>query len=569
MAKSFSVLLAAAEALTKGIDFTGKDLEFIKSSLISSEDFMIKVDKEVLKAFNIKDYEVFERSKELYCAVEKLEENEAVHLELTADTAKEIIKALKENSIESFADVDDLFIYPNLLKDLEEADKYFTYLKAPACPLKKLDRDSTALEFKTLLALCKYNEETNTELLNAYKDDAEFVIDSLSNFEAVNNRIIIPLSAADKYQLKQFMKKNKDCYRSEDVKKIMTMTAMVISKNPLDYFYCSYGNSFQSCFSLNSDHAAWYGFIPFAAAPESFIVYATNGNVEKVSVVTGNKFHCPQMLWRAWGFATKDKKLIVDKKYRTNTNAFNDFIGWCCKFLTEKIDAICPSPFEEHETYKLFSYGQNIKKIMDRNQYKTYLDSLYKERTTLRFIYNEGAHFVYESGRGHFLRSCGNFLRYAQTVKSIAESLDPLKPFKIINGVLMNVKTCPTTSLFIEDTQDHHAYSKYFTSPVNSLLCLTYLDGYLSLDGINKEWDIDTIHFYIKDTELGRSGLSGVCLYLYRTCAAHLENAVNLKTLKDHIKGYIKELPVDAVLLRIIEADKITFQVFKNIKKDQ
>ena len=151
---------------------------------------------------------------------------------------------------------------------------------------------------------------------------------------------------------------------------------------------------------------------------------------------------------------------------------------------------------------------------------------------------------------------------------STANSVDPLlvldKPCDIVNGVVTNINICPITKLKIPNGVKQHAYAKYFDKPLEQLAVLTYDKGCVRCDAATREFISDPIQIKPSiNVGNGHSGFNGGTLYCYGKSTG-VRGTIALKSLKEHIKGCINTTPYSAILLKIIEDDKITCQVFKN-----
>lgn len=547
----------AIELLFKDIDVSKmkrEDLSKIDKS--ESDTFIMAIDdklKEFLEVFNsyvLRDKKVYSLINEEY--LKKIEGK--VSLTVSFDNYIDTLRLLKAAGIDAYPDIDECLLNPDFKKHMDEIDASFDYSQSVDCPLKSLN---PLEELKALLALSQYPNGLGKEIYEYANKEHKFVLEAFKDFKVTNNRIFIPLSEADRCRLKHFLVERK---QTDKLSMYSEMKAIVISKNPIDYFYCSYGNAFQSCFALSSNYKCWYGFVPFVTADESFIVYGTTGDVMKTSVISGTKFHSPNMLWRAWGYADENKNLLLDKKYR-NSN-YNLLIEFCCKFLKDKFNAICDGPHSSDERRSLFNGGKGLYRIF-REELKFYSDSLIADnrRNKVDFKYGCGINIDAEY-TPEWMRDYSDFLTYAKSCSSIGTiNLD--NPSVIVNGVLFTPKRCPITGLNIPEEKSKHEYSKYFSSPVSSLAVITYINGGILLDSLaSSSREITTSHFGIRGASTDRNAFSEGCLYLYKGINSSV-SMPSLKSLKEHLKGYIKETSLDAILLRVVEDDKVTIQVFK------
>ena len=490
------------------------------------------------------------------------------HITSSISVSKEILfstmKVLKETGIDTYDKVDETVFNTELLKELEEIRKSWDYTKAFDCEIKnKLKIADTELEFKALVALADYPKKLPVKMYNAYMSQRNFVLKSFKDFEVTDNRIIIPLSKADKYDLKAYLKLKE--VNSETIDSLLNMEAIVISKNPLDYFYCSYGNSFQSCYALNSSYKGWYGYLPFCIADESFIVYGTSGKVVKTGIISGTKFHQPQMFWRTWGYADENGNLLIDKKYRGSDKYYDYLVEYCCKFLTDNFDVICDSHGADKRV--LWNDGAGIGAIWDEYDLRFYSDSLSIYDGVVSFQYGKGERGDSNGYTPKWMRNFTSFTKYSSTIISISKDLDLSKTIKAVNGVLINPHLCPITNLCIPLSEKQHYFAKYLKEPVKNCCILTYINGTVFTDASSypTKNSPDGRLLVATNNEYNREWYAGN-LFIANYTSRSSGDAISLKTLKEFLKGNIKDSGFDAIILRIVEEDRVTVQVFKKGK---
>ena len=563
----------AIEFLYAGMDITKIAAE--QYSLVPSNgslagagatDFCITFDKDTQDFLQLTNPHLYRKGRSYSNVSDKYLTDE--HITSSITVSKEILfstmKVLKDTGIDSYDKIDEVVFNPELLKELEEIRKSWDYTKALDCEIKnKLKIADTELEFKALVALADYPQELPVKMYNAYMSQRNFVLKSFKDFEITDNRIIIPLSKADKYDLKAYLKLKE--VSSETIDSLLKMEAIVISKNPLDYFYCSYGNSFQSCYALNSSYKGWYGYLPFCITDESFIVYGTSGKVVKTGIISGNKFHQPQMFWRTWGYADDNGNLLIDKKYRGSGKSYDCLVEYCCKFLTDNFGVICDRHGADERA--LWNDGTGIGSIWDEYDLKFYSDSLSIDEDIVSFCYGQGSRGDSKGYIPEWMRKFDTFINYASTVISISKDLDLSKPSTVINGVLMNPHLCPITNLYIPISEKQHYFAKYLKEPVKNCCILTYINGTVFTDASTYPNINPTEgHLHIATNKsLTREWHAGNLFTAdYTTKSAG--DVISLKTLKEFLKGNIKDSGFDAIILRIVEEDKVTVQVFKKGK---
>lgn len=518
--------------------------------------------KDLLGIYN-KIFSRQDRKYKIYSVEEFKKEGRTINAKIDYDTILQVIKALKEIGIATFNSVPEELLDPEFLKKIEATRKSFDYTKAFDCEIKnKLTIDATKDEVKTLLALSQYPTDLAPKMFDYFMTPKkEFVLRRFKDFEVVDNRIIIPLSPADKYDLKQ--KLYKATNGSYDLK-LLEINAVVLSKNLLDYYFCSYGNEFQSCFSLTSIMSAWYGYMPNVITDESFIMYVTSGAVNKTSVISGTKFHNPQMFLRTWAYADNKGDLLIDKKYRGNGTGTTAMIEFICQWLEDKFGAHCD--YKKRIKRNLYNNGRGIAELSTQYGLYFYSDSLIKDKDDkVSFKYGCGQS-IDEIYKPIWKKENASFFEFTKQVTKV-DNIDLTAPHIICNGVLQALKLCPVTGFPIDSDIDKHPLAKYFTKPSKKTAMLTYVGGSVFVDYLPDSANVDCKGFYlVSDRSTGRGFEGGVLYASNYFTGIKRAGAISLKTLKEHIKGNIKNTKLDAILLRIVEDDKVTIQIFKNVK---
>ena len=548
----------AIEYLYDSIDVTKiKEEDFSKTP--TRKTFVISLSDDTRTFLNVMNDYVVRKGKSFYSASKESLDKDGLNVDtsINLDTFLAVVRTLKGCGFCQFADIDEDLLDPSIKERLDNIDKTWDYKSGYDCEISnKLKISDTDFEVKTLLALCQYPEGLAQEMYDYYKQPHEFSLKAFKDFKVVDNRIIIPLSEADKYRLRKYFKSRGI---TEGLNETSAVNAIVISKNLNDYFYCSYGNAFQSCFALNSQYAAWYGYLPFVMAEESYMIYATTGNVNKTSVVSGNKFHSPNMLFRAWAYASETGELLIDKRYKSN-NIAAECISFFLDFLANNFGAKLGG------RYNLHNNGKGIADIYKKHHLGFYADSLRLESDDecVVYSYSSGNSSVGGQYTAPWKSKHANFLEYAQTVTSISSSLDLSKPTVVAEGALINPKICPVTGIFIEQSKDAHVYAKYFTKPVKSLAILEYSSGCVRAEYVTKDV-VDSSSIFIDINRRGNAGYFNGGKLVVGNCQSPFQggHTITLKPLKEFLKGHIKDTGLDAILLKVIEQDKITCQVIK------
>lgn len=421
------------------------------------------------------------------------------------------------------------------------------------CPLKDLSKDKTNIELKTLLVAAEYNDEECKTIFCKAQEDREFILKDFKDYPVFNNRMFIPITDIDRklMTIDTYDKFRDDSMAKERFDEIVNKCKyIVISKNPVDYFYASYGNAFQSCFALNSQYNALYGTIPLCRADGHFMVYATTGNVVDVSVISGKKFHCPQMFWRSWGYADENCDLILDKFYRQKATSIDTFIGQCIKLLQK-----------EHTVYadkynavrrKLYLNGADL--YHNYNNRFTYFDGLRDVDGTFVFTYANGSRDT-----GCKTHSWGTNVDLLSVLKGITalNDIDFDKPYGIVDGILCNYNVCPKTGFMLTNNKTESVYAKYLSKSAGDTILLNYIDGRVSCSKVTSKYSNGTILF--DENYRAKYESCQNCFYFNYGGTFTMP----LTTLKNHLKEVINHSEYDCVILRIIEDTNVNVQVFR------
>ena len=467
-------------------------------------------------------------------------------IEVSEDIFRDTAKFLKSKGVVSYVGVSPEFIDREFLTNLEKTRAEWDYKQLIDCPLRDLTIEKTDTDFKTLLALIGYPIELAQDIYEHYKVGKQYNLAAFKDFKWENNRLIIPLSDADKYDL------SKNC---KD-----TIEAIVISANPYDFFFCSYGNAFQSCFALNSTGSSYFsGYVPKSMTGEAFMIYTTNGKTVDVSMTQGHKMQIPQMLSRSWAYLDTKRHLLIDKPYG-NYQAYT-FAG---EFLEKKFKAGYYYN-KDRATRKIYNGGAKMAELRQKYSLPAYYDSLKFKEDSVTFRYAAG-----DSGLGgsfniafkseHKARS---FTDFASRVKKVSTIDFSKKHIITDDGTLTVEQRCPVTNFLIDSSMTQHTVAKYFPCVSKKSLYLTYVDGYLG-------WTAKVLDNPVRDCILAEDdsvpAISDGTLYVPRFGTIGMSKCMNLKALKDFLKGAIKKSVYDVVLLRVVENDKVTFQSFRNNK---
>ena len=545
------------ECLAKGVNFSTYTFQDFIELKFTDKKFVIEFDDASKDTLKLSHKYVVRDDCNYYFYTETQLETESLQVNTVVNRTSvlEIIKLMKLIDFVMAPEFDEEDLDPEYADKMQKIADEWDYKQGFDCEIKdKLKISDTDFELRTLLALCQYPEGLAKQMYDTAIGERAFVLKAFKDFPIHDNRIYIPLSPADKWSMKKHLKQNGQAsYTSQ----IDEMNAIVISKNLTDYFFCSYGNSFQSCFALSSSHRYWYGYLPFNMAPESFIIYGTIGSVHKTTVISGNKFHCPDMRFRCWAYADREEGLLLDKRYYSVGDCNSYIVNWCIDFLKDKFDA------RDNVNTWLYKNGEGIRNIRTIYPLMFFSDSLNLSAVGVMYNFACGDRTVSGTYSIPWSGQWSSLINLASSITTISPTLDLSKPIEIINGSLLNPRKCPITNLFINSDEEQHKYAKYFSKPSTNTAVCTYIGGYVFLDEMSrsKSFGGNTCQRIVigecYNSDFGDTLFIGP--YKSNTC----RGPKPVKIFKDHIKGHIKDTDIDAILLRIVEDDKVTMQVFK------
>lgn len=544
----FLITLRAIEELSKGLDITCKVPDGDTSKFVMTLDEPLQKYLAQYSKFIIRDGKKY--------SVDWKDEYK-VNLHITEDVFQKAVQTLYQQGYSTFPDFSLKYKDVDAIKKLEEQRKSWDYTALENIKdldiVKKLTIDKCNTYFKVITALADYPTSVASKMYEAYKTPLDtFMIDSLKDFKVVDNRIIIPLADFDRDEMLDYFKEVGES--NTDV--VNKVKCIVISKNPYDYYYASYGSEVQSCFSLNSDYKYFWGYMPFSVAPESFIIYASDGGVNDTAVISGKKFKSPRMFWRSWGYLSDDNRLIVDKKYRLSGRKDRDrMIEFLCHFLRDRYNCITDDRSDKKER-NLYKKGKGILE-MARERFRFYNDSLILTARKVTFLYSESsATSIFKPEiKPKWDAYYDSFYHYAQTVKDY-EDIDLSLETRVVDGKLMNIKKCPVTGLTISVSEESSPYAKYFTKPAEKSLLITSFDDVLY---VSSEFNYDSESICIGGGY--ESKLRPDRLYLRSDYA--IKN-ISLKSLKEYLKSLSNASKLQvSIILRVVQGDKVNVVIYK------
>ena len=544
-------IFKAIELASKGFDISNTDFNTLKTNWWNSktksfqsrmsdnvEDFYLELTPDAsdvmvlcggntkIKRNNNKQWEVVEDFPEV-----------CDKIVVSADIIKQTMTFLKGCGVCSFNDIDRLSYDSDYASELAAMDADYDCTKVPEQFIKDLNRDNTRKEFRTLAALgfngCKHSDELLPKLQEAFENDADFseLPEELKKFKIVDNRLFIPL------------KKSWVARKPDNLETIDDSLYFVLSKNLYDFFYCSYGSSFQSCYALNSSHGGWQGATINGLHKSCYMLYITKAEGQKTSLTSeGRKYPSPYLLMRAWCWLCEDGKLHIDKVYALEyqKRSYNDFLR--ASLLTTESFSRDDSVIKDKDSFE--SLQQNYRGFW-------YPDSL---KLDGRYLYASG----YKNFRGDHSRS--NFLDYwLRYVTDVQDDLDLTKSVKFEDGKLYNPKICPITGLEIPSSEDVSEYAKHFKQPITGgLAVLTYIDGYLRVNALSNSFhsDADLTNYVLAtpDMTIDKCGLGTVIT----SCFQQL--STNCDKLKQNLKSDLNTgIGYEFILLRVVNDSQVTW----------
>lgn len=472
------------------------------------------------------------------------DEQKLTCIDINLTNLKKIMMCIRQKNWETFQNIDRKSYDEIYLKEIEESRKNYDYNNIDCPMIKELSKDSIRQPLEILLTLSSYPKEVGEGLLKVYDEEQnDFEIDSLKDFPIIDNRMYIKLSPFDKEELKS------KC----SAPWVNIVEYIVISRNPYDWYFCSYGSNIQTCFSINGSNAGWNGMVPMAMSKGSYLVYITTGKANKINIISGSKWFVPRMLWRCWGWLSSDNELLLDRPYSSGDTDLQQKTE-----LTEYIsnNYLVSRDYTDRMDIPL-KYGKALKKIYTDFKLHTYPDSIdFVETFNYKGICYGTRGFVGTSSIREPL------LSIAKKVSSIHTLFRYSDCYGIINGELFASKRCPITNLPIPIDKDKSEYASLFTQPVTNCIVITYCDGVCKLDqaSIKNLFNNDYLVF---DTEKINTGSfrEPEKLYCYPSFGI-AGNGMAIKSFKEYITSIAKRSGYN-IIVRYIEGNKVTFVKYK------
>lgn len=470
-------------------------------------------------------------------------------IEVDLKSFKQVMTILKDKDFCGFYDIprqkyDDE--YENKIAEMRKNWDYHATDGAQEM-INNLSIEKTRLNLTAMLSCSMYPDEVGKAILDAFNNPTkDFEIEALKDYEIIDNRMYIKLSTID---VDDFLKDTNSCYcnYTRDLK------YLVISRNPYDYYFCSYGSNIQSCFSINGTNYGWYGITGLSSCKGNYLIYGTSGKPNKINIIQGQKWYVPRMIFRFWGWLGEDNKLYVDRCYPSGDWSIDR--NKICKILTQ---------FLGYDVYKTCSNSQRISL-----KYGDYMGA-FQKKWKLHWYPDSVDETIHEYrgvcyGKRDFIGSCPlrrSLLSIMQRIQSVSPVFNYTNDYHIVNGVLTKLKLCPITNVLILEEETVSPYAKFFKEPINALAVLTYCDGYFKGD-IASRVSLDNRHIVVKLNDDSTSNIDSAGAYVTNKFSYKY---TPIKVFKETISGLAKKSCYNCVLVRYIENDRVTYVKYQGMK---
>lgn len=531
--------------------------KLISRNTENTRDFLIKLDDDVKEFIGIDADYIFRSGKSYRCIFEGRNDDviEGMTPDITVnkDLLIKTIQTIYNKNFTQYEGIDVEVLDPTIRERLSKIDVEFKRNARPTGDIvEKLAKSKTKRNFEIITAAAyKQCEPVRDMMLNYYNEDKkDFNINSLKDFEVIDDRVYIGVSEADMYRIEKKCKQDGNYFDPSN----REMKYIVVSKNLYDYFFCSYGSEFQSCYSTTSTYRGWYGMLPFGTVDGHFIIYGTKEKAIKVGMTSeSSKWAAPYMYFRCWGWADEANDIILDKPY-TNRTGFYKAVE---EVLLSKFFKVgCSS------VYHSLRNSKDYTDIFSRHSLRFYPDSV-RVNENFKFKLGYGNREMVGRNMPTYANNSDSSLKSElDLIKSVSDSFDPKKEYYItFEGKLVNPKKCPYTGIMIDETEDKSFYAKFLNGPLKSgehFLAVTYCDGYAKLDATSKFFSdrSDNILTY----ETGRSAINGSEFAL---APSFSPNPMAIKPFKEFLKGVVQTSKYSLILLRVVEGEKNTFIKYK------
>ena len=553
----FFVIMKAIELASKGFNIATTDFTELKTTWWNAKtksfqskmtdnvpEVYFELTDEVVEVFPFIYNKYVKRNKDkLWETLPEIPEG-CEKIIVSLDMVKNTMTFLARNEVYCFSDVDRALYDAEYITELQALDNSYNPKEIPESFVNNMSRDAVRKYFSAISAFAYKDNARSVELLtalsDAYDKDFDFSVlgDSFKDYKVVDNRMYIPIKESWK-RLLEDKRVSKDCLEN---------SCFVLSKNPYDYYWCSYGSEFQSCFALNSEHGGWIGAVVNSLTPSCFMLYLTKKDSQKVSLTgEGIKYPAPYMYARAWCWLTEDGKLNIDKIYASNREYYERVFESSVNLLD-----FC---FKNKDRKRLYK-PEETANIISKYRCYFYPDSIRNYGSDeMKFEYDNGDKGFYGNYRKNNLKS------KLEELRSVSDSLSLNKPIRFTSGKLFNPKVCPVTGLEIDESQDVSEYACKFKDKVDGgLAVITYIDGFVKVDAISCKPVADSSCNY----NLHISGLDDSGRRSPRQCWLN-DTFYTIPENLDKFKAHLKEdlnvagTNMKFILLRVINGGQVTW----------
>lgn len=552
-------VMKAVELLHYGVDITKLDkIDYfynIKTKKLQEKitdnvgNFIMGIDnraKDFLE-WVLGDYIIRDKKVISTATVEGLtdEEKATVNCMLDFDTLKQVMTILKRKGWASFSGYKPEVYDDEYLDHLKELQNHWDRYNTDGAKemIDALSHDRVKPWFHALLTMSKYDGTLAEKIIHTFDSEFEW-----QGHRSIDGRIYMAVAEWEK----QLLRDNNPEYSKyiDDIKYI------VISRNPYDYYYCSYGSNIQSCFSLNSSNKGWYGMVALSAARGNCIVYGTTGKPNQINIINGKKWSVPRMLFRWWGWLDENDDIRFDKVYAGNE--YNGIFSNIASFVADVYFGKNDELFSCSSTQVKLKYAKEMKEIWDTYHCHFYPDSI----NTIDFkFYGKGG------GNRCFVGACPlnrNLLDIMRQITSVPDTFTYTTFYQIISGELSSIKVCPKTGLPIKADEEQSPYAKYFKDNVSHVLVMTYCDGYYkgdmgyidNLERTNLRWVLDNDNQSYRESN-GRFFITKI----------FSRDIIGINSFKQMITALAKGLDIDAILVRYIEGERVSVVKYRGNKQ--
>lgn len=566
------VCLKTIELLSHEIDVSSYDYEHIKNTFVTNkgnviskvssnvDDYYFQFDESCSKYGLYSSYAC--RSGRAYELLSTVPEGTVINTIVNEEILLGVIRMLYKNKVLSFSNIPVEILDEEYMKKISECRKNFDRKSfKPDVFIEKMTKEKTRDSFNALVNIIyKDVPEVLKGIVDVYNKDFEhFNIAGFEDYPVYDGRLFIPLNDADLFDIKSYIKTN--IYKGFKVPEEWEgMKYLVISKNPYDWFFCSYGSMIQSCYSINSSHFGLFGTLPFIMSDDTYMFYVTKEHPAQFNLFAdgAGKIDIPYTYFRSWMYVEKDtRKPILDKMYGRG----DDVASYTrdAMYATVLRTLGLSYSYDDKSNSKYIASGEDMLNIFKKYKLKFYPDSLYRESSStkeFKFKLNCGEkNFIGDYNWGAFNRDKYSPADCLKCIKSVAKGFDVLKPSIIVSNVLTNLKLCPITGLRICQDVDKSPYAKYLNSPVTNTIVFTYIDNMCYVCESTKQLSKDSIKYENTIDQLSSKDL-------FTSMPSH-PNKISLENLKNILKGNVETSGFDVILLKVVDADKISFIKYK------